>query len=44
LPDPLTPEAIRELIARMSDAEVRQLVIAQLDRAATPSTLSPRAT
>lgn len=29
---PLTPEAIRELIARMSDAEVRNLLIEQLDR------------
>jgi moderate conductance mechanosensitive channel len=37
LPEPLTPEAIRELVARLSDAEVRQLLIAQLDRAAAPA-------
>jgi small-conductance mechanosensitive channel len=36
LPEPLTREAIRELVARLSDAEVRQLLIAQLDRAAAP--------
>lgn len=34
LPEPLTREAIRELVARLSDAEVRQLLLAQLDRAA----------
>jgi small-conductance mechanosensitive channel len=34
LPEPLTPEAIRELVARLSDAEVRRLLIAQLDKAA----------
>jgi len=36
LPDPLTKEAIRELAARLTDAEVRQLLIQQLDRAAAP--------
>ncbi len=36
LPEPLTREAIRELIARLSDAEVRQLLLAQLDKAAAP--------
>jgi hypothetical protein len=36
LPEPLTHEAIRELVARLSDAEVRQLLIAQLDHAAAP--------
>jgi small-conductance mechanosensitive channel len=34
LPEPLTRDAIRELVARLSDTEVRQLLIAQLDRAA----------
>jgi small-conductance mechanosensitive channel len=34
LPEPLTKDAIRELVARLSDHEVRQLLIAQLDRAA----------
>ena len=34
LPEPLTPAAIRELVARLSDAEVRQLLITQLDKAA----------
>ena len=32
LPDPLTREALRDLLARLSDAEVRQLLLAQLDR------------
>jgi hypothetical protein len=34
LPDPLTHEVIRELTSRLTDAEVRQLLIQQLDRAA----------
>ena len=34
LPEPLTREAIRELVARLSDAEVRELLLAQLDKAA----------
>ena len=34
LPKPLTPEAVRELVSRQSDAQVRQLLIEQLDRAA----------
>ena len=37
LPEPLTPEAIRELVARLSDAEVRQLLLGQLDKAAAPA-------
>lgn len=37
LPQPLTREAIRELVARLSDAEVRQLLLTQLDKAAAPS-------
>ncbi|HSE94867.1 MAG TPA: mechanosensitive ion channel domain-containing protein, partial [Methylomirabilota bacterium] len=42
LPEPLTRDAIRELVARLSDAEVRQLLLQQLDRAAVaPET--PRA-
>jgi small-conductance mechanosensitive channel len=32
-PEPLTREAVRELMARLSDAEVRQLLLAQLDKA-----------
>jgi small-conductance mechanosensitive channel len=37
LPEPLTHEAIRELVARLSDQEVRQLLVAQLDKAAAPA-------
>jgi len=37
LPEPLTREAIRELAARLTDAEVRQLLLQQLDRAAVPA-------
>jgi small-conductance mechanosensitive channel len=37
LPQPLTREAIRELTARLSDSEVRELLLAQLDKAAAPS-------
>src|SRR5512143_1723350 len=33
LPDPLTRESIRELVSRLSDAEVRALLIKQLERA-----------
>jgi small-conductance mechanosensitive channel len=36
LPQPLTHDAIRELVARLSDEEVRQLLLAQLDKAAAP--------
>ncbi|MBI3002377.1 MAG: hypothetical protein HYY54_01880, partial [candidate division NC10 bacterium] len=36
LPEPLTPEAIRELVARLSDQEVRALLLAQLEKAAAP--------
>ena len=32
LPEPLTREALRDLLARLSDAEVRELLIAQLDK------------
>ena len=34
LPQPLTRDAIRELVARLSDGEVRALLLAQLDKAA----------
>jgi small-conductance mechanosensitive channel len=34
LPQPLTKESIRELVARLSDDEVRKLLLDQLDRAA----------
>lgn len=37
LPDPLTKESIRELVSRLDDAEVRALLIKQLDRAAVPA-------
>jgi small-conductance mechanosensitive channel len=36
-PQPLTREAVRELVARLSDAEVRELLLAQLDKAAAPA-------
>jgi moderate conductance mechanosensitive channel len=32
LPEPLTREALRDLLARLSDAQVRELLIAQLER------------
>jgi len=41
LPEPLTREAIRELAARLTDTEVRQLLIQQLDRAAAPAAAKP---
>ncbi|MHC4804529.1 MAG: mechanosensitive ion channel family protein [Planctomycetota bacterium] len=34
LPDPLTPEAVRELVSRLSDAEVRALLLQRLDAVA----------
>ena len=37
LPDPLTPEAVRELVSRLSDAEVRQLLLERLDAVASES-------
>jgi small-conductance mechanosensitive channel len=36
LPEPLTRDAVRELVARLSDAEVRELLLAQLDKVAAP--------
>jgi len=41
LPEPLTKESIRELASRLTDAEVRQLLIQQLDRAAAPAAAKP---
>lgn len=38
LPEPLTKDAVRELVSRLSDAEVRRLLIEQLDRGAAPET------
>jgi small-conductance mechanosensitive channel len=40
LPEPLTHDAIRELVSRLSDSEVRALLIQQLDRAAAPAAKS----
>src|SRR5262245_27832688 len=37
LPEPLTKDAIRELVSRLSDEEVRDLLLAQLDKAAAPA-------
>ena len=37
LPEPLTHESIRELVSRLSDEEVRKLLIDQLDRSAAPA-------
>ncbi len=34
LPDPLTPEAVNELVSRLSDAEVRALLLDRLDAVA----------
>ena len=34
LPEPLTHESVRELVSRLSDEEVRKLLLDQLDRAA----------
>ncbi len=38
LPDPLTPEAIDALVARMSDAEVRDMLLGQLEANAVAGT------
>jgi small-conductance mechanosensitive channel len=37
LPEPLTKESVRELVSRLSDEEVRKLLLDQLDRAAAPT-------
>ena len=43
LPQPLTRETIRELVARLSNGGVRALLLAQLDKAASPSDSAPAA-
>ena len=35
VPENITPQQVRDLVARLSDAEVRELIIAQLDKQAT---------
>jgi small-conductance mechanosensitive channel len=42
LPEPLSPQAIRELVARLSDDQVRALLLAQLDRTATSESPEPQ--
>jgi small-conductance mechanosensitive channel len=42
LPEPLTKESIRELVARLSDDEVRKLLLDQLDRAAAAAPASAK--
>ena len=37
LPEPLTHDSIRELVSRLSDEDVRKLLIDQLDRSAAPA-------
>ncbi len=37
LPDPLTPEAVREMVSLLSDAQVRSLLLARLDAVAQTS-------
>jgi hypothetical protein len=37
LPEPLTHDSIRELVSRLSDEDVRKLLIDQLDRSAVPA-------
>jgi small-conductance mechanosensitive channel len=44
LPEPLTPETARELVSRLSDEEVRKLLLQQLDRAAARPAEKPQAT
>jgi moderate conductance mechanosensitive channel len=44
LPEPLTKDAIRELVSRLSDEEVRDLLLAQLDKAAAPAASQPAGT
>jgi small-conductance mechanosensitive channel len=34
LPEPLSPQTVRELVARLSDDQVRELLLAQLDKVA----------
>jgi small-conductance mechanosensitive channel len=44
LPEPLTREAARELVSRLSDQEVRNLLLQQLDRAAAQPAGTQQAT
>jgi small-conductance mechanosensitive channel len=41
LPEPLTKEAVEALVARLSDAQVRELLLAQLGRAAAARSAPP---
>jgi small-conductance mechanosensitive channel len=43
LPEPLTKESVRELVARLSDDEVRKLLLDQLDRAAAAALVPGKA-
>ncbi len=40
LPDPLTPEAIREMVSTLSDEQVRELLLQRLDAVATANSQS----
>lgn len=40
LPDPLTPDAVRSLVARLSDAEVRDLLLKRLETVAAEQGIS----
>ena len=42
LPEPLTKESIRELVSRLSDDDVRKLLLDQLDRAAATSSATAK--
>jgi small-conductance mechanosensitive channel len=42
LPTPLTTETVRELVARLSDEEVRKLLLEQLDRVAAQQAAAPK--
>jgi len=39
VPENITPQQVRDLVARLSDAEVRELIITQLDKQATAPTV-----
>jgi small-conductance mechanosensitive channel len=41
LPDPLTPDAVREMVARMSDDQVRGMLLDRLDAVAQAETSPP---
>ena len=43
LPEPLTKESIRELVARLSDDQVRKLLLDQLDRTAAATSANAKA-